>query len=75
MTMMMKFVHVLNVEVVYIGTEIFGNVQIVNIQKKIKKQKKRDDIKTITLFGAQDGIRTRSPLKQTHFELLDTLFR
>lgn len=35
-TTMKKFVHVLNVEVVYIGTEIFGNAQIVTIRKKIK---------------------------------------
>lgn len=35
-TTMKKFVHVLNVVVVYIGTEIFGNAQIVTIRKKIK---------------------------------------
>lgn len=33
---MKKFVHVLNVVVVYIGTEIFGDAQIVTIRKKIK---------------------------------------
>ncbi len=35
--MMMKFVRVLNVVVVYIGTENCGNVQIVTTQKKIRK--------------------------------------
>lgn len=36
MMTMMKFVHALNVVVVYIGTENFGNAQIATIQKKIK---------------------------------------
>lgn len=39
MTTMKKFVLALNVAVVYIGTEIFGNVQTVTIQKKINSIK------------------------------------
>lgn len=37
--MTMKFVHALKVVVAYIGTETFGNVQIVTILKKISKIK------------------------------------
>ena len=42
--MMKKFVRVPNVVVVYIGMENFGNVQIVLIQKKIRKRKHRTKI-------------------------------
>ena len=39
MTKMKKFVLALNVAVIYIGTEIFGNAQTVTIQKKINSNK------------------------------------
>ncbi len=43
-TMTMKFVLALNVVDVCIGTETFGNVQTVTIQKKIRKHKSTDRI-------------------------------
>ncbi|MCC2724378.1 hypothetical protein G5A92_04390 [Blautia massiliensis] len=37
---MMKFVHVLNAVVAYIGMEKFGNAQTVTTQRKTKKGKR-----------------------------------